>query len=152
MLSLPQTPCEITVRGRVRLELFDGEGVLKDSRDVENLITTVGRNRIPDQLLATPAAVKPTHMAIGTGAVAAALGDTALGAENARSALTSKTLATNVLTMVGDYAAGTGTGTITEAGVLNAASVGDLYSRAVFTGIVKAAADTLKVTYTYSFT
>ena len=37
-----------------------------------------------------------------------------------------------MLTMVGDWAAGDGTGAITEAGVFNAASTGTLYARAVF--------------------
>ena len=91
-------------------------------------------------------------MAIGTGATAAAAGDTTLQTELDRNALTSNTSSTNVLTMVGDWAAGDGTGAITEAGVLNAASTGTLYARAVFSVINKAAGDTLSITWTFTLT
>jgi len=141
-----------TMRGHVRLEVFGPDGELRDSREVDNLIVTVGRNGVMDQLLASPTINKPTHMAVGTGAVAPALGDTALGTESARVALTSKTRSTNVLTLVGDYAAGTATATLTEAGVFDAASTGNMYSRATFTGIAKGASDTLKVTWTWTQT
>jgi hypothetical protein len=141
-----------TLKGSVRLELFDPSGELKAERFVDNLIVTVGRNGVMDQLLASPTIGKPTHMAVGTGAVAPALGDTALGTESARVALTSKTRSANVLTLVGDYAAGTATATLTEAGVFDAATTGNMYSRATFTGIAKGSADTLKCTWTWTQT
>jgi hypothetical protein len=139
-----------TIIGTCHVELFDADGALKDERLIENLIVTIGKNGIMDQLVAAPTIGKPTHMAIGTGTNAAAAGDTTLQTETARVALTSKTRSTNVVTMVGDYAAGTGTGAVTEAGILDAASVGNLFSRAVFAAVNKAAGDTLKVTWTYT--
>jgi hypothetical protein len=140
----------LTIRGRVRLELRNAHGDLLELRDVQNLITTVGRNMIVDRLLAAPALASPTHMAVGTAAAAPAVGDTALGAEVARVALTSKTRATNVLTLVGDYPAGTGTGALTEAGTFDAATTGNMPSRATFAVINKGAADTLKITWTWT--
>lgn len=140
----------VTVRGHLLVEVFGEDGSRKSFREVENLITTVGRNAITDQLLATPAIVKPTHMAVGTGTTAAAVGDTALVTEAARVALTSKSRSGNVLTLVGDYAAGTATATLTEAGCFNAATGGDMYSRSVFAGIPKGANDTLKITWTWT--
>ncbi len=139
---------QTTIQGHLSIVLTDAEGNVKDTREVDNLVTTVGKNNVAAQLLAAPGVATPTHLAIGTGAVAAAVGDTTLGTEVARMALTSKTRSTNVVTMVGDFAAGTGTGTITEAGPLNAATTGDLYARVVFAGVSKLAADTLKITYT----
>lgn len=140
--------------GRLLIELIGPDGRVRETREVRNLVVTTGRNMIVDRLLASPALGVPTHMAVGTGAVAPALGDTALGAEIAASrvALTSKTRATNVLTMVGDFAAGTGTGAITEAGVFDAATTGNLHMRATFSVINKAATDTLKITWTYTQT
>jgi hypothetical protein len=143
--------------GHMHLELRGPDGELKAVRDVDNLIVTVGRDGIMDQLLASPTIIKPTHMAVGTGAVAPAAGDTGLGAEIDRNALTSKTRSTNVLTMVGDWAAGDATNTaITEAGVFSQASGTDathpMYSRATFTAIDKQAADTLQITWTYTGT
>lgn len=139
--------------GKLRIELFAEDGHLKEIRETDNIITTVGRNAITDQLLATPAIAKSTHMALGTGTTAAAVGDTALVTEIAASrvALTSKTRSTNVLTQVGDWAAGTATNAaITEAGAFNASTGGDMYSRAVFAAINKASGDTLKITWTYT--
>jgi len=138
--------------GHLSIVLRGPDGKVKETREVDNLITTVGRNAIWDQLEASPANAKPSHMAIGTGTNAAAAGDTTLQTELDRNALTSKSVTANVATMVGDWAAGDGTGAITEAGILNAGSGGDLYSRAVFSVINKAAGDTLSITWTWTFT
>jgi hypothetical protein len=149
--NIPLTDDSVAVVGSVKLELRDSRGRFKARRVVHNLIVTVGKNGITEQLLASPSSPgKPTHMAVGTGATAAAAGDTVLVTESARVALTSKTRAANVLTLVGDYAAGTATATLTEAGVFDASSAGNLYSRATFTGIPKGASDTLKVTWTWT--
>ena len=142
-----------SVIGTCHVELFDETGQLKDERLIENLIVDVGKAAIPEQLLAAPSTHnKPTHMAIGTGSTAPAAGNTALGAEIDRNALSSKTRSTNVLTMVANWAAGDGTNAaIAEAGVFDAASTGNLYSRATFTAINKGASDTLQITWTYTF-
>jgi hypothetical protein len=142
----------IGIKGQARLVLRDEHGHVKHDETVENLITTVGRNAIIERLDSSPSTAAPSHMAVGTGATAAAAGDTTLQTELDRNALTSSTSSANVLTMVGDWAAGDGTGAITEAGVLNAASTGTLYSRAVFSVINKAAGDTLQITWTYTLT
>jgi len=113
-------------------------------------VTTAGKNGIADQLLASPtgtsAAGKPTHMAIGTGSPASTL----LGTENARVAFTSKTRSGAVVTMVGDYAAGTGTGAITECGLFDVvtANTVNMIASQSFSAINKAAGDTLSVSYT----
>ena len=49
---------------------------------------------------------------------------------------------------VATFPAGTGTGAITEAGILNASSSGTLLCRTVFSVINKGAADTLGITWT----
>lgn len=140
------------MRGHLHLQVFDAHGELRGELRGENMVVTVGRNGVMDQLLAAPTIGKPTHMAVGTGATAPALGDAALGTESARVALTSKTRGANVVTFVGDYPAGTGTATLTEAGIFDAASAGNMYARATFTGIGKGASDTLKVTWTLTQT
>lgn len=140
----------LALTGHVTAVLRDPYGCVKQTVETTNLITTAGRNAIVERLDSSPATAAPSHMAIGTGTTAAAAGDTTLQTELDRNALTSNTSSANVLTMVGDWAAGDGTGAITEAGVLNAASNGTLYSRAVFTVINKGAADTLQITWTYT--
>ena len=49
---------------------------------------------------------------------------------------------------VASFGAGTGTGAITEAGLLNASSSGTLLCRTVFSVINKGANDTLGITWT----
>jgi hypothetical protein len=143
----------IPVRGTIHVELFDVYGVLKHEEYQDNLIVTVGKNGITDQLVAAPGISKPGWMELGTGVTAPAAGDTTLQTVIAASrvALTTKTRAANVLTMVGNWPAGTATnGAITEAGVFDAAAAGNMYSRATFTAIPKGASDTLQITWTYT--
>lgn len=141
---------EATPEDNVMLVVRGPDGTVKHEETTHNLIVTAGKNGIADQLLASPTISKPTHMAIGTGTNAAAAGDTALQTELDRNALTSKTRSTNVVTMVGDWAAGDGTGAITEAGILDAASTGNLYARAVFSVVNKGASDTLSISWTFT--
>jgi hypothetical protein len=137
-------------KDNVTLVLRGPDGKIKQTQTVHNLITTAGRNELVARW--DDGTAQPTHMAIGTGTNAAAAGDTTLQTELDRNALTSRVAATNVITMVGDWAAGDGTGAITEAGVLSASSSGTLFSRAVFSVINKAAGDTLQITWTYTLT
>jgi len=141
----------IALRGTARAVLRDRHGRVKHDQTVENLITTAGKTAIISRLASSPGSAVPVGMAIGTGTTAAAAGDTTLQTELDRNALTSCTASGNVLTMVGNWAAGDGTGSITEAGVLSTSTTaGTLFSRAVFTAIPKAAGDTLQITWTYT--
>lgn len=138
----------ISIEGKLNIKLFDEEGNLKDERNVHNTVVTAGKNFIADQLSTTPGSTKMTHMAVGTGTTAVDPGDTTLVTENDRNAVTSSTDTTNVLTVVGDWAAGDATAAITEAGIFNAASNGTMLARSVFSAINKAAGDTLSITWT----
>jgi hypothetical protein len=139
----------LSIKGRVLVELFGPDGILKAERLIDNLVVTAGKNHIADQLSSAPGQSAMSHMAIGTGTVDPAVGDTTLGTEIDRNALTSRTDATNVVTYVGDWAAGDGTNSaITEAGIFNAASSGTMLARTEFTAINKGAGDTLKITWT----
>jgi hypothetical protein len=62
--------------------------------------------------------------------------------------LTSRTRAVNVTTYVATFAAGSGTGTLVEAGILNANTSGTLMARLTYGAVTKAAGDSLTVTWT----
>lgn len=130
----------------MHLQLHDEYGNLKDERFVHNTVTTAGKAGIADQILASPTLVKMGWMAIGTGSPAATL----LGVETARVAFTSKTRSGAVVTVVGDYAAGTGTGAITEAGTFDVvtANTVNMWMSAGFAAINKGALDTLSISWT----
>lgn len=146
------TQDKLTLNGKkqrwtMRLVLRDAKGRIKARRVVHNTVTTAGKNGAADQVLASPSLGKPTHMAIGTGSPSG----TALGTELDRNALTSKTRSNAVVTMVGDWAAGDGTGALTEAGVFDASSTGNMWMSTSFSVVNKAAADTLSITWTFTF-
>ena len=133
----------VTITGRVELVLRGPDGSVKETR-VANTVTTAGKNGIADQILAAPTLGKPTHMAIGTGSP----GATALGTELDRNALTSKNRSGAVVTMIGDWAAGDGTGALTEAGTFDAGAAGNMWTSVSFAVVNKLAADTLQITWT----
>lgn len=137
----------IKVRGELKLTLSSPQGNVKQEIIVPNLVVTAGKNLIASRLKDTTDAAM-THMAIGTGSTAAAAGNTALGSEAGRVALTSTTVTNNAVAYVASFGAGTGTGAITEAGLLNASSSGTLLCRTVFSVINKGANDTLGITWT----
>jgi hypothetical protein len=143
---------DLGIGGRCYVELFGPDGELKDSREIPNLIVTTGTTAIIERLDSSPTTAQPSHMGLGTSGTAAAAGNTTLTGEPTRSALTSSVSALTVLTMIANWAAGSATGSWSEAGVFNALTTGTMYSRAVFTTIVKGAADTLQITWTYTLT
>ena len=137
----------ISFKGELSIKITDEHGVLKEERIVPNLVVTLGKTFICSRMAGTSTSVM-SHMAIGTGTNAAAAGDSTLQTEVARVALTSTTPSTNTITYVGNYPAGTGTGTLTEAGILNNSSGGVLLARTVFTAIPKGASDTMSISWT----
>lgn len=137
----------IKMTGELRITVTNPEGNIKHETVVPNLVVTAGKDYIAERMKdATTTAM--SHMAIGTGTTAAAVGDTALGTEAGRVTLTSTTVTNNAVAYVATFGAGTGTGAITEAGLFNASSAGDMLCRTVFSVINKGAADTLGITWT----
>jgi hypothetical protein len=138
---------KLSIIGKLSLTLTGPNGVIKDSRNIDNLIVQVGKNFFASAGLSTSSSPF-TNMAVGTSAVAAALGDTALGAELVRQTFTTSSVTTNVINLSTTYAAGAGTGALQEAGIFNAASLGVMLSHVVFSVINKGALDTLTITWT----
>lgn len=132
----------LSMRGDVVIKLND-EVVLEK----KNLIVTAGKAFLANAIINSSASPF-TNMAVGTGTTAAAVGDTALGSELARSAFTSSSVASNVVSLSTTYAAGTGIGALTEAGIFNAGSGGTMLSRVVFSAINKGSADSLTISWT----
>lgn len=136
----------IKVTGELKLTLTKPDGNTHETV-VPNIVVTDGKEYIASRMKDATATVM-SHMAIGTGSTSAAAGDSALETEAGRVSLTSTTVTSNAVAYVATFGAGTGTGAITEAGILNASSGGDLLCRTVFSVINKGAADTLGITWT----
>ena len=116
-------------------------------QEVDNLVVTAGKGYVASRMKDTSATAM-SHMAIGSGSTAAAANDTALGNELGRVALTSTTVSGAVVTYVASFPAGTGTGAVTEAAILNASSSGTMLCRTVFSVVNKGASDSMTVTWT----
>jgi hypothetical protein len=138
---------KIKATGRLSVVLKDSDGNVKQDLDITNLVVNTGLDFIASRMKdVTDDAM--SYMAIGTGTTAAAAGDTTLGTELDRNALTSTTVTGNEIAYVASWGAGDGTGAVTEAGIFNAASAGDMLARTVFSVVNKGANDTLSITWT----
>jgi hypothetical protein len=137
----------IKMTGNLKIVLMDENGTVKHEEELKNLVVTTGKGFIASRMKDTTATAM-SHMAIGSGTTAAAIGDTTLGTELGRVSLTSTTVTANAVAYVATFPAGTGTGAVTEAGLFNASSSGTLLCRTVFSVINKGAADTLGITWT----
>lgn len=147
------------LKGRVEILLWGADGSLKEKRMIKdhrtfpNTVTTFGDKLVANRLSAATLAA-PTHMAIGTGTGGTSAFNS-LATELDRNALTSTTQGTttndNDVIYVGDWAAGDGTGAITEAGVFNAASGPGMMVYSSFSAVNKAAGDTLQINWTVTF-
>ena len=136
----------INVKGNLEVILLDETGNQKDYRKINNLVVAVGKETIASRMVGNTTAIM-SHMAVGSSNTAAATSQTALGTELGRVALDSSTRASNTITYVATFPAGTGTGSITEAGILNASSSGNMLCRTAFGVVTKAAGDTVIITW-----
>ena len=138
---------DIKATGKLQVKLFDESGNLKEEHEFNNLVVTVGKDFIASRMVGTASPVM-SHMAIGEGSTSPVVGNTTLGNELGRVALTSGTGTGSVVTYFATFGAGTGTGPITEAGVFNAGSAGTMLCRTTFAVVNKGAADSMAVTWT----
>jgi hypothetical protein len=115
-------------------------------QEVPNLVVTSGKGYVASRMK-DASVTAMSHMAIGTGASAAAAGNTALGSEAERNSLTSTTVSGGTVTYTATFSAGEGTGAITEAGLLNASSGGTMLCRTVFAVVNKGAQDSMTITW-----
>jgi hypothetical protein len=135
-------------KGYLTITLLDENGQVKESLDINNLIVTSGKNLFAARL--SGSGNSPSHIGVGTSAIAPTLSNTALGTQLARVSAT-PTLNSNTVQYIATFGPGVGTGTIAEAGLFNAASAGVMISRVAFTAFTKAAGDTLSITWNVSF-
>jgi len=136
--------------GKLNIVLKDKDGNVKDERQVDNLVVTAGKEWIAARMTDTGRPDDMSHMAIGSDNTAAAAGDTALGTELGRVTLTGNegAPATNTIVYTSTFPAGTGTGAVVEAGVLNAGTGGTMLCHTVFAVVNKGTDDSVTITWT----
>ena len=141
----------LKLSGQLNIVLKDKAGNIKEERVEKNLVVNAGLAYIASRMTGTSKAVM-SHMALGSGTTAAAASQTDLVTLlGAREALDSSTITgsnNQQVAYVSAFEAGDATGAVTEAGIFNAASSGDMLCRTVFSVVNKAADDTMSVTWT----
>jgi hypothetical protein len=142
----------VRLSGRVKVQLFDEKGLAKQEVVTGNMVVNTGLYHMADQLAAKAQAAM-SHMAVGTGTTAPAAGDTSLGSTQVedRHALDSKTQGSggnaNKVTYQATWAASHATGAITEAGIFNSDTAGQMLCRATFPVINKGESDAMVLTW-----
>lgn len=132
----------LKMKGRLLISLNDV--VVKD---IDNLVVTAGKEYVASRMKGTSASVM-SHMAVGTGTTAAAVSQTTLVAEVDRNAIDSTGGSGANVIYTATWAAGDGTGALTEAGMFNASSGGSMLCRTVFSVVNKGASDSMTITWT----
>jgi len=136
--------------GRLHFLLTGPDGRIKEDRWITNTVTALGDAHVADQL-SDQGDVAMSHMAVGTGTPTG----TDLQTEIDRNALDSTTQGAagddNDVIYVCTWAAGDGTGALTEAGIFNDGAAGTMFVSASFAAINKAAGDSLVITWTVTF-
>jgi len=141
----------LKLSGQLNIVLKDKAGNVKDERTVNNLVVNKGLEYIASRMKDASKGVM-SHMALGSGTTAAAASQTDLVTLlGAREALDSTTISgsnNEKVVYVSAFEAGDATGAVTEAGIFNASTSGDMLCRTVFSVVNKAADDTMSVTWT----
>lgn len=141
------------LNGSVRVKLTDSDGKIKQQHETHNLVVTVGKSYLATWLAAaSQAGPFMSYIAVGTGVIPPANGDTVLGSEitgggNTR-VLGSLTPVSNTWNNSAIFIPGNCTGAITEAGLFSTITGGTLFSRQTFGAYNKAAGDTLTISWT----
>lgn len=132
-------------------------GRWEKSMNIHNLITNAGAAGVASRINGSGGEAAFTYIAVGTGTTAANVADTTLETEIVGSGLDRVSASVSRVTtdVTNDSArltttfTVTGTKAITESGVLNAASVGTLLARQVFSAVNVVNGDSLSVTWTF---
>lgn len=143
---------KLKVTGRINFKLFGADGKLKDEREINNVVVTVGKNYLATWLTAaTQADYFMRYIGLGTGTNAANASDTTLQTELSSRVAGTLTPSSNVWQNVASFGPGVDTGAITESGIFSASSAGTMFARQTFAVINKGAGDSLQVTWQITF-
>ena len=144
----------LAVTGQLGIVLKDKDGNIKDERLVKNLVVNKGLEYITSRMKSDVSGGKAlmSHIGLGSGTTSASASDTDLGSIlGSREALDSTTISgTNneKIVYVASFEAGDATGAVTEAGIFNASTSGDMLCRTTFSAVNKGASDTMSITWT----
>lgn len=138
-----------SIKGKVNICHYDKENNLIKTVDVPNLVVDSGKVLIAARLLGNTRAVV-SHVALGSNTANTNSSQTELLQELGRKVLDSSSRTSNTITYISTFEPGVATGTLTEAGLFNAAANGDMLCRTTYSAVIKGALDTIVITWQVS--
>lgn len=149
----------IKLKGTYTFEIRDVNGNIRDSWTVDNVVTNAGKAELANLTGNVSTPTEFTYIAVGTDNTAASATQTALVAEITDSGLerASGTVSRQTTTTTDDTYqitktwTASGSKTVEEVGVFNAASAGTMLSRALTTSKAVTSGETLTATYQLRF-
>lgn len=155
--AVTDTEEKLGYKGELSVQVYDENGNLKDERHLDNLIVNTGFEGIADRIAGHTGftAGEYNYVALGTGTTAPAGGDTALQTELAGGGYARQqdtdatyTSGSKSFTIQVTFGAGVGSGAVTESGLFDASTTGNMLARQTFSAINKASGDSLTITWT----
>jgi len=129
---------KLGLKGEIEILLLDKDGKIKDVRRITNVITNTGKAQTAG-LINGVVTTAFTYIAIGTGTTAESASDTALETETHRESATCSRVTTNVTNdtaqLQATFSGYTGTEAVTESGVFDASTGGNMLCRKTFSAI-----------------
>jgi len=138
------------MKGRFKIAVLDENNNLKAEREVENTIMNAGLKVVTGLMLADIGEDAFDHLAIGTGTDAPNATDTSMYAETYRSAGTGSQETDSVTDDTAQLTTSisiTSSNDVTEAGIFNSSSTGDMLARTTFSAVSVADGDTVNLGY-----
>lgn len=141
------------ITGHVTIEhIRDGKVI--DKREGPNLVVDTGLAEAAALLLTDASGTDFDYIAIGSGSTSPVAGDTALETEVERQSATGTQITTSVTDDTAQLQTTfsfTGTETLNETGIFNAASTGTLFARQTFSTVNVESGDDLQITWQIQF-
>lgn len=139
----------LKLKGEVEVLVYGKDGRLKDRRVVGNLVVNVGKAQVAG-LINGVVTTAFKYIAIGTGTTSPSATDTALGSEVARASATTSRATTTVTNDTATWSATfnfTASYSITESGIFDASSGGNMLARQTFSAVNVVSGDSLIVNW-----
>lgn len=148
---------QVGMKGFIKIDHFDKEGVLIESVETPNTVTNVGFTEVAGLFCSDQAGSHTAfdYIGVGTGTAAATYTNTTLGTEITDSGLTrasstgtlvTENVANDTAQFVHQFSV-TSAQAVTESAVFNASGAGTMLCRQTFSAINVANGDTLQITW-----
>jgi hypothetical protein len=139
---------DIGLKGKIHIVHYGDERVVKEERDIENLIVTTGKVATAKRINGTDSLNPFTYVEIGTGTATATAGDSALVTYYKEDAADCSYEASNKAKWISTFSF-TESVSVTEAGIFNGAhSGGTMLARQVFAVLNVENGDSIEITWT----